>query len=191
MNKKLIYLTGLCIGLFFMTSCGSSYTPDVAGFTKIQNDLQSKFGDNAYYTQISIVNVAGNRPGSGIAINLTVAKDPASLKMEGWSYASTGDWKQSSDVTVEIPEGTEAKDFMFQLKGNLNLTKIGELVEQAAIKLESEKQIKNATLNMLILNTGNRPADEMTVAIFMQPENGGTNFKFYYDLNGTLTSFDY
>ncbi|MDR2120435.1 MAG: hypothetical protein LBP64_06140 [Tannerella sp.] len=192
MNRNFIYLAGLCISLFFATSCGSSgYTPDAEGFAKIQNDLQSKFGSDAYYTQVNVVNVTGNRPGSGIAINLTVTKDPASLKMEEWAYSSVGGWKQSAEVTVEVPEGTDAKEFMYQLTGTLDLKKIAELVEQSAKKLEEEKQIKGAVLDMLTLNTGNRPASSMTIGIFMQPENGGTDFRFRYDLDGNLTSFDY
>jgi hypothetical protein len=153
--------------------------------------LKSKFGDDAYYSGISVLNVTGNRPGSGITLGLTVTKDPASLKMEEWAYSSSVGWKQSAEVTLEIPEDTDAKDFMYQLKGKFDLKKIGELVEQSAKKLQDEKQIKHAVLNMALLDPGKRPASTTQILIILKPENGGTDFSFRYDLDGNLVSFDY
>jgi hypothetical protein len=194
MKRTIIYFAGLFISLIFATSCGSSspgYTPDAEGFAKIRNDLKSKFGDDAYYSNIGIVYVAGDAPGSGIILSLTVTKDPASLAMEEWACSPYNGWQKTADVTIEVPEGTEASVFMYQLTGKFDLEKIGKLVELSAKKLADEKQIKNAVLNMAQLNPGNRPASSTDIYISMKPENGGTTFSFHYDLDGNLTSFDY
>jgi hypothetical protein len=194
MKRTFVYFAGLCISLFLVTSCGSSsskYTPDAEGFAKIQDDLKSKFGDDAYYSNIGIVYIAGDAPGSGIVLNITVTKDPASLSMEEWAYSSYGGWRKTANVTVEVPEGVDAKEFVYQLAGKFDLKKAGELVELSAKKLADEKQIKNAVLNMAQLNPGNRPASTTDIYIAMKPENGGTTFSFHYDLDGNLTSFDY
>jgi hypothetical protein len=194
MKRTFIYFAGLCISLLLMTSCGSSsskYTPDAEGFAKIQADMKSKFGDDAYYSNIGIVYTSGKAPGSGIALNLTVTKDPASLSMEEWVYSSYGGWRKTADVTIEVPKDVDAREFMYQLAGKFDLKKIGELVEVSAKKLADEKQIKGAVLNMAQLNPGNRPASTTDIYISMQPENGGTAFSFHYDLDGNLISFDY
>jgi hypothetical protein len=194
MKRTFIYFAGLCISLFCVTSCGSSsskYTPDAEGFAKIQSDLKSKFGDDAYYSNIGVVYTAGNAPGSGIMLTLTVTKDPASLSMEEWAYSSYGGWRQTANVTIEVPKDVDAREFMYQLAGKFDLKKIGELVEVSAKKLADEKQIKGAVLNMAQLNPGDRPASSTDIYIAMKPENGGTTFSFHYDLDGNLTSFDY
>jgi hypothetical protein len=194
MKKAFVCIMGLCASLFLVTSCGSSsskYTPDAAGFAKIQDDLKSKFGDDAYYSGINIVYVTGNAPGSGITLNVSVTKDPASLSMEEWSYSSYGGWRQTADVTIEVAEGVDVKEFMYRLAGKFDLKKAGELVELSAKKLADEKQIKNAVLQTALLNPGSRPASSTEIYIAMKPENGGTTFSFRYDLDGNLTSFDY
>jgi hypothetical protein len=165
----------------------SNYTPNAEGFAKIQDDLKSKFGNDAYYSDISVI----YSPGDGITLKVTVTKDPASLKMEEWIHSSSVGWKQTADVSIEIPEDTDAKVFMYQLAGKFDLKKIGELVEQSAQKLADEKQIKGAVLHTAVLHTADRPASEMDIYIAMEPENGGTSFNFHYDLDGNLTSFDY
>jgi hypothetical protein len=194
MKRQFVYLAGLCMSLFFAASCGpgsSNYTPDAAGFAKIQDDLKSKFGNDAYYSDINIIYTAGNRPGSGITLTFTVTKDPASLKMEEWTYNSYSNWNQASDVTIEIPEGTDIKEFLYQLSGKFDLKKMGELVEVSAKKLADEKQLKNAVLDVAMLNPGKGQASSTDFVISMKPENGGTTFNFRYDLDGNLLSFDY
>jgi hypothetical protein len=157
----------------------------------MQDDLKSKFGDDAYYSGINIVYVSGNAPGSGITLSVNVTKDPASLSMEEWVYSSFGGWRQTADVTLEAPEDVDVKEFMYQLSGKFDLKKAGELVELSAKKLADEKQIKNAVLQTALLNPGGRPASSTEIYIDLQPENGGTTFSFRYDLDGNLISFDY
>lgn len=195
MKKAFVYFAGLCLSLFFAISCGSSsskYTPDAEGFAKIQDDLKSKFGKDAYYSSINIIYVAGNAPGSGISLSVDVTKDPASLLMEEWVYSSYADgWRLTANVRFELPEGADAKEFMYRLAGKFDLKKAGKLVELSAKKLADEKQIKNAVLATALLNPGGRPASSTEFLISMKPENGGASSIFRYDLDGNLISFDY
>jgi len=164
----------------------------MAGFEMIQNDLKKKFGDDAYYTDISIINSPGEGTGSGISLHLTVTKDPKSLKMQEWAYNSQTNWNNTADITLEIPEGDSATDFMYQLNGNFDLKNIGELVENSVKKITSEKDIENVVLDMVLLKTpDNTDVSGTTIFIRMKPENGGTAFNFRYALTGELLSFDY
>ena len=194
-KQKFLYVLCMCVSLLFATSCGSNVSKlstDAEGFEKIQQELISKFGADAYYDQIYIGNnLPANRPGGGIWIHVNVTNKPESLKMEEWAYASHTGWKQTSDITVEIPDDTDMKEFLFQLKGKFDLKKVGEMVESSAKKLADEKNLKNAVMNSAMLNTYNRPTSETRVHIDMTPENGGTKFGFKYDLDGNLEDFSY
>lgn len=194
MRREFICLTSIIVSLFFIVSCESKskYTQDAAGFESIQNDLKKKFGEDAYYTDISITNSIGEGAGAGLGLHLTVTKEPQSLKMQEWIYNSYTNWNNTADVTLEIPEGDNAKDFMYQLGGKFDLKKIGELVESSVKKAADEKNIENLVLDMVLLKTpDNTDASETTVFIRMKPKDGGTAFNFRYDLDGKLLSFDY
>jgi hypothetical protein len=194
-SVRFTYVLWLCLSLFLVTSCGgnsSKYSTDAEGFGKIQKDLISKFGENAYYDQIFIGNnLPANRPGGGIWMQVNVTKDPESLKMEEWAYTSATGWKQTSDITVEIPEGADMKDFLFQLGDKFDLKKVGEMVTSSAKKLADEKNLKNAVMESATFNTMRSPVSETKIFIYMKPENGGTTFDFRYDLDGNLEDFSY
>jgi len=154
--------------------------------------LISKFGADAYYDLIYIGNsLPANRPGGGIWIQVNVTQKPESLKMEEWAYNSHSGWTQTSDITVEIPDDTDMKEFLFQLKGKFDLKKVGEMVESSSKKLADEKNLKNSVMNSAVLNTLRSPISETRVFIDMTPENGGTKFGFRYDLDGNLEDFSY
>ncbi|MDL2319927.1 hypothetical protein LJC45_02205 [Alistipes sp. OttesenSCG-928-B03] len=171
------------------TSCGggkSKYTQDAAGFEKLGGDLQSKFGADAYYTNLGIVNDSNG----GFVINLTVTKDPSSLKMEEW-VMSAGSWRQTADVTLQV-EGADPADFMFQLGKDVDMKKFGTMVEEAKAKVTEVANIEGLKLNLATVNT---PDDEdksgLRYMIDIKPEHGGTSFYFNYDAQGELISFDY
>lgn len=181
----LLVLFSLCI-----TSCGGGSAKQeatAAGFSEIENQLKDKFGNDAYYTDLSIT----YNESIGNIISVTVTKNPSSLKMEQWNQTQDN-WNQTSDVTIEIPEGTKAADFMFQLNDAINLKKLGELVEQAKAKLSKEKSLTNPKLHMASIkfpDTGEVSKAEYIV--MLQPENGGTTFSFSYTLAGELIKMDY
>jgi len=193
-NQKIMYVLGLCVSLFLATSCGgggTKYSSDAEGFAKIQKDLMSKFGEKAYYSMLSIMNNPGNRPGSGTIILVNVTKNPESFQMEEWSYDSHNRWRQISDITIEADEDIVITDYLYQLGGQFDLRKVGEFVTESAKKLADEKNLKNAVMKTVLINTGDMPISETRVHIFMEPENGGTQFKFRYDLDGNLEDFSY
>lgn len=190
MKRFLQFAALCCAGLFVMTSCTTVYTSDAAGFEKLQNDMKSKFGDDAYYSGFSVgYTPEGNS--KGLTPTIEVTNDPESLMLEGWVYSSYAGWVNNTEITMEIPEDTEATEFLFQLDGQFDLKKLGELVELSAEKLAKEKNIENAQLSMATYSTGDGPVEDATIMILMQPENGGTNFTFQYDLDGELISFNY
>lgn len=173
-----------------LMSCGGGIGGQPAnaeGFDAIEKELKSEFGDKAYYTDLSITYDAS----IGNMFSVTVTKDPESLKMGEWTYIQTA-WTQSSEVTLEISEGSKAADFMFQLDDKINLKTLGGLVEQSIEKLKAEKDIDSPTLDMAIINfPDNGDISKAEYAVFLEPKNGGTTFKFYYSLEGELRSMDY
>jgi len=184
----------LSLGLLVSTcavllSCGDDATQssNAEGFGAIETELKSEFGDKAYYTELTIINVEG----IGNVVNVTVTKDPKSLKMEEWNFSQNA-WKQNADIKIEVPEGSVPEDFMFQLNDKINLSKLGELVEKSMKQLKSEKNIEEPILEMAFVKfpkNGDLATTEYTVKL--QPKNGGTSFTFYYDLSGEFIKMDY
>ena len=109
MRKNFLNVIGLCVSLLFVTSCGSNLSKvstDAEGFEKIQKELISKFGENAYYDGIYIGNsLPANKPGGGVWVKVNVTKNPESLKMEEWIYNSHSGWSHTSEITVEMENG--------------------------------------------------------------------------------------
>ncbi len=186
------------LGLFFvlivimklMTSCGGSTSNQPAtkvGFTEIENELVSKFGKNAYYTDLSIT----YNQSIGNIVGVTVTEAPESLKMGQWNLTQDT-WQQNSDITIEVPTGTKASDYMFQLGEILNLSTLGGLVEKSVEKLKMEKKLENPTLSTAsVFFPDNGDVSKAEYFVNLQPENGGTTFRFRYSLNGNLISMNY
>ena len=186
--KRLKVITLVYLSIFFLAACGSSNAEANAdGFTKIQEDIESEFGEEAYYTDISISydNSIGNM------ISVTVAQDPESLGMQEW-LKKQGFWEQTADVTIEIPEGTRATDFMFQLDDRINLTKLGELVEKSQEQLKTEKGLDEMQLDIAYINfPDDGDYSKAKYYISLEPKTGGTSFDFYYTLQGELLDMNY
>ena len=198
MRRSFFKAIGLCISLFFAVSCGnnlSKVSTDAEGFEKIQKEMIAKFGEGAYYDNIYIGNsLPANSPGGGVWVKANVTQNPESLKMEEWVYNSYNNWQHTSEITVEMENGEDIKAYLFQLDDNkFSLKKVGELVTASAKKLADEKNLKNAVLESAFINTHNRPVSDEDTKIYidMKPENGGTTFKFRYDLAGNLEDFSY
>lgn len=180
----------LIVAIIVLNSCGDSTAKQSAnadGFRAIEKAVKSKFGDDAYYTSLTIIynKTIGN------SIGVTVTEDPASLKMGEWNLTQDT-WKQSSNITIEVPSGTKPSDFMFQLNDKINLAKLGELVEKSKAKLTEEKKIENPALSMAFVKfPKNGDISKIEYVVKLEPENGGTNFSFYYKLSGELREMDY
>ena len=157
------------------------------GFAAIEKEIKSKFGDNPYFTKLTIM--YDKRIGN--SISLIATKDPETLKMGEWLFTQ-GSWKQTSEITLEVPEGAKAADFMFQLDDKISLTKLGESVEHAKKHLTSEKKVENPVLSMAFVKfPRNGDASKAEYSISLEPENGGTNFSYYYALDGKFKEMDY
>ena len=126
--------------VIMLTSCVRGLGNEPAtkiGFTEIEKGIKDKFGNNAYYTNLLI----SYDKSIGNIVSVTVTKKPSSLKMGRWNQ-SQGSWKQNQDISIEVPDGSKASDFMFQLNEHLNLKKLGELTEKSSKQLTTEKTLK-------------------------------------------------
>lgn len=180
----------IALSLAILTGCSggaSNQEANADGFLVIADALKDKFGDDAYYTELTIThnNAIGN------IISVTSTEDPGSLQMGQWTL-SQDTWTQTSEISIEVPEGTQASEFMFQLGDPIDLKKLGELVEKSKEELEKDKDIQDPSLHMAIVKI---PKDgvraNIEYLVMLQPTNGGTTFTYSYDLDGELISLDY
>lgn len=187
---KICTTTLLLFNTLILISCGGNSSNQEAtaeGFSDIENQIKEKFGDKAYYTGLSIT----YNKSIGNIIGVTVTDNPASLKMAQWNKTQNN-WKQNSDITVEVPAGTKAADYMFQLNETFSLKKLGELVEKSKVQLTKEKNVKNPKLHIASIQfPDNGDASKAEYLVILQPENGGTSFTFRYTLAGDLVKMDY
>ena len=190
LKLKKIKFVLIVIVITLLNACANDISTQEAnaeGFKAIENELKSKFGDNTYYTDLTIIYDSSIRN----MVSVTVTNAPESLKMGQWNSAQ-GTWKQNSEVTLEVPQGTKAADFMFQLNDKINLTKLGELVEKSSKHLTNEKDIENPALEMAFIKfPKNGDVSKAEYNVNLKPENGGTTFRFNYKLNGDLIEKDY
>lgn len=83
--NKLIYIP-ILLFIFSCNHAAKSFEDEVS-IIELKKELISKFGENSYYTDISITN-----SDLGSFIGVTQTEDPSSLKMADWSYAN-GSWE--------------------------------------------------------------------------------------------------
>jgi len=187
---KVLKFTLVLISTVILISCGGSsdmHTADEKGFAAIEKEIKNKFGDHSYFTDLTIThnNSIGN------IIGVTVTDAPESLKMGQWNLTQ-GNWMQNSEISLEVPEGSKAADFMFQLNQKINLSTLGILAEKSSKQLETEKNIKNPILSIAYIKfpqNGDQAKTEYIVKL--QPENGGATFTFSYKLNGDFINLNY
>lgn len=189
-NNVLLKSFKILIIAVTVSSCGNKIgdEPDTkAGFSAIEQAIKSEFGDDAYFTDLTII------PDESIGniINVTVTKDPSSLKMGEW-VRSQDNWKQSAEITLEVPNGTKAVDYMFQLNDKINMAQLGALIEQSKKQLKAEKNLDNPKVDIASIDfPDNGDVAKTEYMINLKPENGGTTFRFSYDIDGNLIKMDY
>jgi hypothetical protein len=186
--KKSLFCIALCAVMLSVASCGSkNYTQDAAGIEAWSKDLQAKFGANAWYTDLYLM-----YSDETAVVSVTETDDPASLKMREWTWSNYAGWTQNSDVTLEINGDAAPEDFMFQLGKQVDMKLVGSLVEKSKAQLTAEKNIENPRLESVSLDApDDEPVSAMEIRITLTPENGGTDFRFDYNLAGELLRFDY
>jgi len=176
----------MTLSIFFMFSCtNEDFTPDEKGFKKIEQDLKNKFGEDSFYTDLSIK----YNHEEGNVIDVTVTKYPSSLKMKGFSNVA-GDWEQISEVELELKKG-EIEDYMFRLGREVSVTKIGNLVEKSMQYLTKDTQLQDITLSMAsVASPVNGKKDEMLYHIELKSLVDNTYYNFKYDMNGEFCSLE-
>lgn len=188
--KTIKQLLTISICATLLWSCGGGVEKQPAtsdGFSGIEGELKNEFGDKAYYTELTII----YNESIGNSISTTVTSDPESMKMGQWTYAM-GNWKQTSEITLEVPNGTKAADFMFQLDDKIGLEKLGELVEKSKEHLKAEKNIDDPRFEMALIKfPKNGNIEDAEYMVKLEPKNGGTSFSFSYDLSGSLINMNY
>lgn len=183
--KRISFIILAIVGSLFFHSCNESVAPNAEGFKEMSEIFKSKFGADAHYTQLMIVN--GGKS-AGYIFNATATSKPSSLKMEQWGRLK-GAWKQTSEVTLEI-NGGKAEDFMFTFK-DINFETFGKAVEEGIKKLKDEKSIDAVIENASIIAPRNGDKSKLTYNFSLKPKKGGTSFRFHYGLDGKLQNFDY
>lgn len=185
--KNLTFTVIAAITALTITSCGGSHEANAEGFSGIEKDIKSKFGENAYFTDLTI----SHDESIGNIISLTTTDAPESLQMGEWTYINSA-WTQNSEVTLELPEGTEATDFMYQLNDKINLKTLGDLVEKSMEKLKADKGIEDPKLTMAFIKfPDNGDISKADYTVMLQPKNGGTTFTYSYELDGTFKDMSY
>lgn len=189
LNKLAVFFAVVVI-MKLLSSCSESISSQPAtakGFAVIEEALKTKFGADAYYTDFTIT----YNKSIGNIVGVTVTEAPETLKMGQWNLTQDT-WQQNSDITIEVPEGTQAKDYMFQLGDAISLSKLGALIEQSVKKLKDKKNLNNPTLSVAGLNfPDNGDISKAQYMINLKPQNGGTTFRFYYTLAGDLIDMNY
>lgn len=188
--RLLKFTTLIAISLLTLVSCGNQSggkLDSAKDFVAIEKEIKSEFGSDAYYTELTIT----YNQSIGSIIGTTVTEDPESMKMGQWSLVQDT-WTKKSEVFLEVPEGSKAAEFMFQLDEKINLETLGGLVSTSIETLKAKKDLENPKLHMAFIKfpkNGDVPKTEYVV--MLKPEHGGTTFTFSYTLDGTLINMDY
>lgn len=186
MKKRIISLICLAFCLV-MTSCKYHVPYNEAGMQKLQKDLFDKFGENAWYSEISILSVSDNET----ALRVKETADPNSLRAKAWLKQSE-DWIPQDEVMLQFNDGTP-KEHLFQLsKGKMSLKTLADLIAQSNAKLK-EKGLGSAKINFVSIQSAQLvKSDAQRVIYNISYENKSDNksYSFVYDMNGKLVSFN-
>ncbi|MGH1386815.1 hypothetical protein [Kordia sp.] len=181
-NFTMIVIVVVVLSLLSCDTSTHTQPADAIAFNAIEKVMKSEFGENACYTNLTI---SYNKT-TGSSINTIVTNAPKSLKMEKWN-STQNIWKKTSDIFIEVPNGTKAKDFMFQLNDTINLSTLGDLVEKSSKQLQQEKNIEKPALHLATIKfPKNGDVSKTEYCIMLKPENGDKTFSFFYSIDGKL-----
>jgi hypothetical protein len=188
-KSKLVLIFIACATLFY--SCKSlkgKAFETTEGVAEVATKLNEGFGENAHYTDITISYVKG----IGSTISATGTKDPSSSKMVSKLY-SNGNWKDVSEVILEVSEGAKPSDFMFTLNEIEELKKVPEMVRLSVEKIKKEKNIDVVAEHVSVKYPSRimGPDDKLGFDVNLAPENGGTSFITTFDEVGNYQRLVY
>lgn len=172
---KLIIKITIVLTTLMLFSCGkTTYENNINGFVEIENDLKKKFGNNAFYTDITI-----ELNGKNVTqIEVTQTQDPDLLKMQGWKHQKNT-WKQFSEVNLELKTG-EIKDYMFQLGNEINLTKVNQIKENIPLKEPFYLS------KVKIISPNNGDTSKLQYQVQVRKKATDKKLKFNFDKDGYL-----
>lgn len=159
------------------------------GISALVQELKDEFGENAGYTTI---NMAYNS-GIGTSVLAIGTADMNSNKLIE-KLKQKGIWQDKSEITLEIEGEAKPKDFMFTLQQLQDLGKIPDLVKASIAKVEKEKQIKDLVPTMVAISMPRKldsPDDGVSIVIYVEPKNGGTDFQLSYNAKGEFLQMLY
>lgn len=159
------------------------------GIASLVSDLKDEFGENAGYTSINM----SYHDGIGTSIVATGTADMNSNKMIE-KLKQKGIWQDKSEITLEIEGEAKPKDFMFTLQQVQDLQKIPDLVKASVERVEKEKQMKDMVATTVAISMPSRikgPDDGLSIIIYVEPKNGGTDFQLSYNAKGEFIRMMY
>ncbi len=165
--------------LVFLSSCTKQeYNTSIQGFRQLEKDLKEKFGENAHYTDLTIL----QNTNKGLDINLLVTENPYSYKMDGWNYKN-GDWQKITEVYLELNQG-DITNYLYTLKQEVNIMKIA-YIANLSIQRTEEKGLVNVSLNQIeVLSPNNGDKSKMGYMISLISKDKAV--KYHYNLKGDL-----
>ena len=183
---KAFFYTLLFCAICGVISCATKLEPNKAGFEKLQTELVSKYGADAYYTDLQMTLTAE----SEVSVLVTETKDPASLKQEQWLRYGGGEWEKQADVAFTV-EGAEAQSFMFQLNKEVSLSTMSDLLEKSKLQLEKEKQVKEPIFISVAISSKHQMNSKETGIFYyitLLDATSQKDYRFVYDLKGNAVS---
>lgn len=175
----------LCLSLF-LCSCSNKLEPNKQGFEKLQAELISKYGEDAYYTDLQLTLNAE----SELSVLVTETKEPSSLKQEQWLRYGGGGWEKQADVVFSV-EGAEAKSFMFQLNKEVSLSTMADLLDKSKAQLEKERQVKEPVFVSAVVSSKHQMNSKETGIFYyinLSDAASKKDYRFVYDLKGIMVS---
>lgn len=185
MNRSIIYCLA-AIYLCVFASCNNKIEMNKPGLEKLNQELVSKYGADAYYTDLQLTLTAE----SEVSALITETKDPSSLKQEQWLRYGGGEWEKQADVIFSV-EGAEAKSFMFQLNKEVSLSTMADLLEKSKLQLEKEKQVKAPTFVSAVVSSKHQMNSKETGIFYyitLLDKASPKDYRFVYDLKGNAVS---
>ncbi|KAA5537329.1 hypothetical protein F0919_06550 [Taibaiella lutea] len=185
MTKAVGYILLIC-GICSILSCGGKLEPNKTGFEKLQTELISKYGADAYYTDIQLTLTTE----SEVSALVTETKDPSSMKQEQWLRYGGGEWEKQADVIFSV-QGAEAKSFMFQLNKEVSLSTMSDLLEKSKAQLAKEKQIKDPVFVSAVVSSKHQMNSKETGIFYyitLLDKASQKDYRFVYDLKGNAMS---
>lgn len=183
---KSLSVLPLILFAFLLSACSGSYTFEASSLDKLNTDLKTKFGEDAWYTSIVLKN---NSSGKNI-VTVDVTKDPNSLRQAQWVLR--GEWEKSSDISLRIDNG-KPEDYMFQLDKEVSFKMIGKLIQQSIDQLKNEENIVDATVQTASAITKNEISNKQSGVLYtisLHSAAKDKSYSFVYNLDGSLKDFN-